>query len=101
MLMLWHEQGDEYVDVEEGDHRGRLRVRTVRETVNILSFQDGGAGASRERRHAAFEPDIGLCHPAEQSSDELVDFPTGLAREISEPCLEYGVDSDAGCCSHG
>lgn len=30
--------GNDYVDVEEGNHRGRLRVRTVRETVDILNF---------------------------------------------------------------
>lgn len=101
MLVLGHEQGNEYVDVEEGDHRGRLRVRTVRETSDILNFQDGGTGASRKRWHAPFETDIGLGHAAEQSSDELINVLTRLGREIRDPCLKYRVDGDASCGCHG
>jgi hypothetical protein len=101
MLVLWHKQGNEYVDVEEGDHRGRLRVRTVRETGDILNFQDRGAGAARKRWHSPFEPDIGLGHSAQQSSDELINVLPGLGRKISDPCLEYRVDCDAGGGCHG
>ncbi len=100
MLMLWYEKGDEYVDVQEGDHGGGLHGGTVSETVDILNFQHRSAGASRKRRHAAFEPDVGLSHSTEQGSDELIYVQAGLAREIGEPCLERRVDSDAGCCRH-
>lgn len=78
--MLWHKESDEHVHVEEGDHNWRLRVRTIREAVDVLDLQDGGASASRKHRDAAFEPHIGLGDAAKQGFYEHIDLLASLAR---------------------
>lgn len=67
MFVLWDKQRNEHVDVEQRDHTvGRLRVRTIDETVNILDGKSGGTRSSRKCRHTSLEAYLGVSYSPEQ-----------------------------------
>jgi hypothetical protein len=85
--MLWNEEGDEDVDIEETDHACREPL-TFGETVDVLDRENGGPWSRREYGYATLEADVSVRETSQQSLDELIDFLPRLTRKITDPCLQ-------------
>jgi hypothetical protein len=85
--MLWDEQRDEDVDIEEADHA--RRPLALGETVDVLDRESRCPWTWREHGHTSLEADVGIGETPEQGRDEFVDFLPCLRCKRSNPCLQH------------
>jgi hypothetical protein len=93
VLMLWHDQAHQHVDIEKTDHS---QLPAVSEPIDFFHSQYWSAGPTRKNGHSALEANVGICESPQQGLHEVIDMLPRLAGKHGEPFLQRSVHGNGG-----